>query len=273
MPAFTSGEINELGRRLAAAGLDDLNEADYQAFRTGFADALSEVTRALTLCSESTLVGRRTEVGARIKAIDSVVAKLRRKETRLSSMQDIAGCRLTVPTMADLQIAVAWLREYLTIEREKDYTRIGQKGGYRAVHLIVLTSSGRFAEIQVRTEVQHAWANLSEQLAYSIDRLIKAGGGPPDVRRRLLALSHRGWLVDSLMMYLRATKELVDELSYPIQRELADAQANSEWGMLSEAVNDFNSSLVVTDALCERVKDAYIALMGALQPEVEQDKP
>ena len=187
-------------------------------------------------------------------------------------MQDIAGCRLTVPTMADLRTATGWLHERLSIEREKDYTRKGQKGGYRAVHLIVLTSSGRYAEIQIRTEVQHAWANLSEQLAYSIDRLIKAGGGPPDIRHRLLLLSHRGWLVDSLIEQLRATQELVEELSRPIQRDFADADASSEWSLLSDAVDDFHQSLRVTDTLCERVKNALVALMGALQPGVEQDE-
>ncbi len=241
--------INELGRRLAAVGLNDLNEADYQAFRTGFAGALAEVTEALVRCQVTVLANRRTEVGSRIKAIDSVVAKLRRKETPLATMQDIAGCRLTVPTMTDLRTATGWLRSHLKIEREKDYTRTGQKGGYRAVHLIVLTSSGRFAEIQIRTEVQHAWANLSEQLAYSIDRLIKAGGGPLDVRRRLLTLSQRGWLVDSLMEHLSATRALVVELSEPIERGFEVANASSEWGMLSEAVADFNNSLLATDTL------------------------
>ena len=264
--------IDELGRRLAAAGLNNLNEADYQAFRTGFAGALSEVTEALNLCARTALADRRTEVGSRIKAIDSVVAKLRRKETPLSTMQDIAGCRLTVPAMADLRTAARWLRGRLTIEREKDYTRRGQKGGYRAVHLIVLTSSGRYAEIQIRTEVQHAWANLSEQLAYSVDRLIKAGGGPPEVRRRLMALSHRGWLVDSLLEQLRATRELVEELGNPIQPEFADADASAEWSTLSETVADFRNSLRVTDILCERVRDALITLMAALQPETERDE-
>ena len=264
--------INELGRRLAAAGLNDLNEADYQAFRTGFAGALAEVTNALTRCSTTILSGRRTQVGSRIKAIDSVIAKLQRKETPLSTMQDIAGCRLTVPTMGDLRTATDWLHQHLTIERTKDYTRRVQKGGYRAVHLIVLTSSGRYAEIQIRTEVQHAWANLSEQLAYSIDRLIKAGGGPTDVRRRLLMLSQRGWLVDSLIEHLRVTRELVEELSYPIQRGFDDAQASTEWGMLSAAVTDFSTSLAVTDTLCERVKDAMVTLMAALQPEGKQDE-
>lgn len=267
MVAFTNEQIDKLGDRLTVAGLDDLNEADYQAFRTGFADALSEVTRALATCAESELDGRRTEVGARIKAIDSVVAKLRRKETRLSTMQDIAGSRLTVPTMADLQVAAAWLRNHLNVEREKDYTRHGQKGGYRAIHLIVMTDSGRYAEIQIRTEVQHAWANLSEQLAYSIDRLIKAGGGPPDVRRRLLALSRQGWLVDLLIDQLRATRELVDELGNPVQPEFDSAGANSEWITLSDAIVDFRKSLRITGTLCIRVKDALIALMAALQSE------
>ena len=111
--------IDELGRRLAAAGLNELNETDYQAFRTSFAGALSEVTDMLVHCSNTALADRRTEVGSRIKAIDSVVAKLRRKETPLSAMQDIAGCRLTVPTMADLQTATVWLRRHLRIEWEK----------------------------------------------------------------------------------------------------------------------------------------------------------
>ena len=272
MDALTRDEIKSLGLRLAAVGLDELNEVDYQVFRTGFAGALGEVTNALNRCASSALAGRRTEVGSRIKAIDSVVAKLQRKETSLSTMQDIAGCRLTVPTMDDLQTATGWLHDNLTIERTKDYTRQGQKGGYRAVHLIVVTASGRYAEIQIRTEVQHAWANLSEKLAYSIDRLIKAGGGPADVRRRLLALSHQGWLVDSLMEQLRTTRGLLEELSYPVQREFADARASSEWSLLNEAVGDFRNSLVATDTLCERLKDALIALMAALRPEVESDE-
>ena len=272
MDGHDTKRIDDLGRRLAAAGLDDLNEAHYQAFRTGFAGALSEVTEALTLCASTALAGRRTEVGSRIKAIDSVVAKLRRKETSLSEMQDIAGCRLTVPTMADLRTATGWLHERLSIEREKDYTGQGRKGGYRAVHLIVLTSSGRYAEIQIRTEVQHAWANLSEQLAYRIDRLIKAGGGPPSIRRRLVALSRQGWLVDSLIEQLRTTKGLLAELSYPIRRDFEDAQASAEWGMLSEAVAELRNSLGTTDTLCEQVKDALIALMAAQQPQAEQDQ-
>lgn len=272
MATLTENEIDALGRRLAVAGLNELNEADYQAFRTGFAGALAEVTDALIRCTGSALAGRRTEVGSRIKAIDSVVSKLQRKETPLSTMQDIAGCRLTVPTMDDLRTATDWLHEQLAIQRTKDYTRKGQKGGYRAVHLIVLTESGRFAEIQIRTEVQHAWANLSEKLAYGIDRLIKAGGGPPDVRRRLLALSQQGWLVDSLMEQLRATRDLVEELSYPVQSEVTSAQARTEWDLLNEAIGDFRNSLVVTDTLCEQVKDALIGFMAASQPEAEADE-
>ena len=263
-------QIDKLGSRLAADGLNVLNEAQYQAFRTGYADALAEVTEALVCCQHSALADRRTEVGSRIKAIDSVVAKLRRKETSLAKMQDIAGCRLTVPTMTDLRVAVGWLREHLTIEREKDYTRKGQKGGYRAVHLIVLTESGRFAEIQSRTEVQHTWANLSEKLAYSIDRLIKAGGGPSDVRHKLVLLSHRGWLVDSLLEHFRVTRELVEDLSDPAQQDFDDLQANPVWGTLSESVADFSLSLAVTERLCERVKEAFITLLAALQPVEER---
>ena len=84
-----------------------------------------------------------------------------------------------------------------------------------------------------------------------------------------MALSHRGWLVDSLLEQLRATRELVEELGDPIQPEFADADASAEWSTLSEAVADFRNSLRVTDILCERVRDALITLMAALQPETE----
>jgi len=56
--------------------------------------------------------------------------------------------------------------------------------GYRAVHLIV-TTQGASVEIQVRTSLQHLWAELSERLADVIDSRIKYGRGAPQVNQLL----------------------------------------------------------------------------------------
>jgi ppGpp synthetase/RelA/SpoT-type nucleotidyltranferase len=60
--------------------------------------------------------------------------------------------------------------------------------GYRAIHTIISTE-GRQVEIQVRTLVQHLWAELSEKLSDVIDPAIKYGGGPKETRESLLEYS------------------------------------------------------------------------------------
>jgi ppGpp synthetase/RelA/SpoT-type nucleotidyltranferase len=59
--------------------------------------------------------------------------------------------------------------------------------GYRAVHLIVKVD-GALVEIQIRSSLQHLWAELSEKFSDVVDPSIKYGGGPPNIRD-LLALA------------------------------------------------------------------------------------
>ena len=56
--------------------------------------------------------------------------------------------------------------------------------GYRAVHVIVFVN-GKAVEIQVRTELQHLWAEKSEKLADSFGQEVKYGGGEELVRKDL----------------------------------------------------------------------------------------
>jgi hypothetical protein len=62
--------------------------------------------------------------------------------------------------------------------------------GYRAVHVVV-TVNDRAVEIQVRTEAQQKWAELSEKCADVIDPAIKYGGGDARFQGLLLRLSSR----------------------------------------------------------------------------------
>lgn len=60
--------------------------------------------------------------------------------------------------------------------------------GYRAVHVIV-ESLGRLVKIQVRTSLQHIWAEQSEKVSDVLDPSIKYGGGEENIRAALTGMS------------------------------------------------------------------------------------
>src|SRR5262249_40079102 len=60
--------------------------------------------------------------------------------------------------------------------------------GCRALHVIA-QSSGKLVEIQIRSSLQHLWAEYSEKLSDVHDSRIKYGGGPEVVRTTLRTLS------------------------------------------------------------------------------------
>jgi hypothetical protein len=60
--------------------------------------------------------------------------------------------------------------------------------GYRAMHVVV-QQQGKPVEIQVRTRLQHLWAELSEKLSDVEDPSIKYGGGDEQFRAPLLQMS------------------------------------------------------------------------------------
>mgnify|MGYP001607737613 CR=1 FL=1 len=102
-------------------------------------------------------------------------------------MQDIAGCRLILPDMVVQEEVIERLRrafaKVVIIDRRQHPSH-----GYRAVHVIA-ASRQKVVEIQVRTALQHLWAELSEKLSDVIHQAIKYGGGEPRIHDLLMKLS------------------------------------------------------------------------------------
>jgi putative GTP pyrophosphokinase len=183
--------IDRLGERLRhEVSSQDLTLLD--TYRRGFRPAYDVVVDRI-----------RDELGLEVsgrpaKSTAAIVDKLRRGTMRLTQMQDISGCRILVPDIATQSQLISTLEsmfEVVIVDR-----RIKPSHGYRAVHVIVQNTDFP-VEIQLRTELQHAWAELSEKLADAFGIDTKYGGGPPEIRSHL----------DALSRLVAALEELLDE--------------------------------------------------------------
>nr|WP_285222266.1 MULTISPECIES: hypothetical protein [unclassified Lysobacter] len=130
------------------------------------------------------------------KSTVAIVEKLKRETIRLSQMQDIAGCRILVPGLATQDDLVANMH-ILFADVEVDDKRRDPTNGYRAVHVIA-KKHNRPVEIQVRTALQHAWANISEKVADEFGHSIKYGFGNEGAINFLAQLSDRTAKLDRL---------------------------------------------------------------------------
>ena len=156
-----------------------------------------------------------TPVTRRLKRFETVAEKLRRMRTSgLSSFEDIAGCRVVLPTMTEQRQVLDRIRADFEIARERDY-QTTPRDGYRAVHVVV-RARGRPVEVQLRTELEDAWAVASETLAYRLDPAIKYGGGPVEVRAILSRASVLCGLLDEAMAASEAQRSPAASADYAV---------------------------------------------------------
>ena len=99
-------------------------------------------------------------------------------------------CRVTLPTLAEVDIVVRHVRKNWnrSITRHRNYVVKPKEDGYRAHHLVV-SKRGYKIEIQVRTKRQDFWANTVEYDSRQVKVDLKSGYGPDDVREYYRAIS------------------------------------------------------------------------------------
>lgn len=166
--ALSRTQVDRLGERLKAGPIGDADQRLLDEYRLTYTEAALFVANRL-----SDLGLFRT---IRIKTKSSIVEKLRRESIRLTQIQDIAGCRVWVFDMNEQDAVAQRIEEVLPGCRRVD-RRSAPSHSYRALHLVA-THGGQPVEIQVRTELQHRWARLSEKLAEPLGQGLKYGQGP-----------------------------------------------------------------------------------------------
>jgi hypothetical protein len=144
-------------------------------------------------------------VTTRLKTTTSIIEKLRRQGGgSLPNIQDLAGIRIIEDIDLDEQDEMSKRVIALFVDGHKPPKlmdrRFNLSRGYRAVHVVY--SGMTPVEVQIRTVMQHRWANMYEKLADVVGRGIRYGEPADDWSRGLggplFSVLERGKAVGSL---------------------------------------------------------------------------
>lgn len=179
---FTKGEINRAASNIrhGVVGDERLKAIKViQNFREYHLYPLMLLKNHLV--RTSTKVSGKTNVARRLKRLATIVNKLERptldgndaNSIKLTRMQDIAGCRAIVKDLKklkSLQVKLENSKSVHKIIRTKEYLE-PKDSGYGGIHLVYSCYEGldgehewkkAKVEVQLRTELQHAWATSLE---------------------------------------------------------------------------------------------------------------
>jgi ppGpp synthetase/RelA/SpoT-type nucleotidyltranferase len=169
---ITKAKIDKAGVAFAKdefKTVEDLVELEYvfNEFRKAHLQPLTETT--LELQQWLTEYKTKYYIAQRLKRKPQIIRKLNRLSVRLTQLQDIGGCRIIVERNADVDRILKFLQEKLaaqkniSVDRITDYRELGRDiTGYRAVH-VLMTRHGRKLELQIRSRIQHYWAESIER--------------------------------------------------------------------------------------------------------------
>jgi putative GTP pyrophosphokinase len=226
-------------------------------------------------------------IEGRVKKIDSVLQKIQRKKYKdpLSEIDDFAGVRLVCLFSPDLDIVSEVVESLFEITEAEDKTdALGlERMGYQGKHFIVRLGTtyqglrdddliNLRAEIQVRTILQDAWAQLNHNQIYKNEASF-----PDKILRELNNVSSLLEIAqnifdrsrDTRTQYIRDVESLVNNqdefLLQPIDRETVEAY--TKWKFPNLPVKQEIQDLLLRDIDYEKfrsLQDIDRALKAAM---------
>jgi len=155
----------------------------------------------------------------RVKAFDSYYGKLLKRKTHerrtgeAIPIHDIIGTRVVCPFLDDLEVVELYLRDAFAVREieRKGAERAFSDFGYSSIHLLLEIPADirdlfpdlnlKIAEVQVRTFLQDAWAEVEHELIYKNSNNITPMDEP--LRRKLAALNANLSLSDDIFQEIR----------------------------------------------------------------------
>jgi len=157
----------------------------------------------------------------------------------LAQMQDIGGLRAVLGSVAKVRKLEALYRDPSAFKHElvssKDYIANPKPDGYRSIHLVFKYKNeacpdydGLHLELQLRTQLQHAWATAVETMGTFLGQALKSGKGD-DEWRQFFAVSSAALTHFEKCPPVPDFQSLTPEETYAAVRK-----AESELGVLSK---------------------------------------
>lgn len=230
------GAVNRAGDTLRRAltgegpapSTDEVRRAQavVDAYRSAHAAPLRAAGMGLRSCIVT--LGLEPDISGRLKKFPTIEDKLRRLPTmKLSSMQDIGGCRAVLPTQDDVnrvleRFKANSLRRNHQPDKVRDYVSQPQVSGYRAVHIYTRYQERRI-EVQLRTPSQDGWAKAVENLSNRTGIDYKSGDGSKEIHELLRSLSEVQAMQEARMARSDLSQKLHGSPIHEIVQSLHDA--------------------------------------------------
>ncbi|WP_242700429.1 RelA/SpoT domain-containing protein [Comamonas denitrificans] len=204
--ALTKSKIDRAGIAFAKDSFRNVEEMVefedvFDEYRKSHLEPLSETTLELQRWLNE--YGHDYYIAQRLKRKPQIIRKLNRLSVRLTQLQDIGGCRIIVEKNELVDQIISFLKakiestEELKLVRITDYREKGRDiTGYRSVHLL-LERSGKKLELQLRSRIQHYWAESIERTSVIYGRHLKESEGDERVISYFQKLSDAFFEIES----------------------------------------------------------------------------
>lgn len=208
-------------------------------YRAAHLTPLTETTAQLQQWLEAR--GDHYYLAQRLKRKPQILRKLARLSVRLSQLQDIGGLRVIVPDTRDVDALYRYIKARMVSSDDilevgiKDYRERGRdRTGYRALH-VILQRSGFKLELQVRSQIQHAWAENIERTSVVYGYHLKEEEGDPAVLAYFRLLSDAFYDIEN-----GRRVDAADRLRIDRQRDLAQdvLSASTRSGLIGRSSGD-----------------------------------
>ncbi len=190
-------------------------------------------------------------IEARAKTVESFARKGSRPDKQgnpkyldaINQITDLAAVRIIVYTLSDVELACKVVEELFEIDQKTNVgeERIEQgKFGYQSIHYLIRFTNARstlidfqifqdlVCEIQVRTVLQHAWAEIEHDIQYK-----SSSDLPKSIERKFLSLAGLIEIADREFQSIqdedaRIKESIKDNLKDELTRESLEISAQSE---------------------------------------------
>lgn len=197
-PKYSKGRVDRAGQRIGTPAATPDDFAVLENWRASHANILNTFKTILYNRAK----GMDVQIAQRLKRRPTIIDKLTREpDMHLSRMHDIAGCRVIVNSLEDLEDFRRRVHEARFDHKRRgvegdrwNYISRPKQSGYRGVHDVYTYHvepkkgiarekqpwNGMLVEIQYRTTIQHAWATAVELAGLVTQNDPKFDRGNPD---------------------------------------------------------------------------------------------